>query len=496
MESPLQVSWYIFFILYAVISLLQVKMLNRSSSDHQGHIFIINETRSKWFLPKSPESIVNKSSWGGYPILFHYIIGKLPKFTATFFQNYIGLVFSLLTPLCVLYFFDSFENNLIVFLLLFAPYNFDITNAKNFGFSTRSLGQFFFVLFLCLFLENQHLETFQNPYSLIFMIISVFFLISFNVFALQSMIFLSIVSCFFGVFLPVIILFLSSIIFVTIFPGYGISYLKSTFKYWDIYRTHLAETSILIDYHSFWINPLKQGFNLFIKGNFKDLYNLVFKNALFLGLILNPVPWITFILLFHQEVDTYYLIIFSSMMIAFFITSFRFGRFWGESNRYLEMIAPFAVIYTFPISKDFMPILILYFSLFLIFQLFITNKLSKRLTLSENNFGTFEKEINTFDLDNILLFSNNHHASKYFLTNPWKFILIWSFEEEIAGIKAPNVFSKFPRIEFKSFLKIIDQYKPNVILLEKLDDVIEEDIVNRGFSYVFTNNNFVLYKKG
>lgn len=493
METPFYMSSYMFFIIFAVLSLLQIKMLNRSSSDHQGHIFIINETKAKWSLPKYPRSIVNKSSWGGYPILLHYIIGKLPKSIAAFFQNYIGVVFSLLTPLCVLFFFDSFENNLIVFLLLFAPYNFDITNAKNYGFSTRSIGQFFFVLFLCLFLENQHLGSLQNSYSLFFMVISVFFLISFNVFALQCMIFLSIVSCFFGVFLPVVVLFLASILFVIIFPGYGFSYLKSTFKYWNIYRTHLAKSSILIDYQSFWITPLKKGFNLLLERNFQGLYNLIFKNSLFMGFILNPIPWVAFAIFYTYEVEQNYLIIFSSMMIAFFITSFRFGRFWGESNRYLEMIAPFAVIYTFPFIEDLMPILMAYFSLFVIFQFLISYKLSKKLGLSENNFGAFEREINSFGLKNILLFSNNHHASKYFLTNPWNFILIWSFEEEIVGVKSPEVFSRFPKIKFEYFLKILDSYKPNFIILEDLGDVNSKELISRGYKNIKKIESFSLF---
>ena len=102
-------------------------------------------------------------------------------------------------------------------------------------------------------------------------------------------------------------------------PWLWILLFKSTFKYWNIYRTHLAKSSILIDYQSFWITPLKKGFNLLLERNFQGLYNLIFKNGLFMGFILNPIPWVAFAIFYNYEVEQNYLIIFSSMMIAFLL---------------------------------------------------------------------------------------------------------------------------------------------------------------------------------
>jgi hypothetical protein len=183
------------------------------------------------------------------------------------------------------------------------------------------------------------------------------------------------------------------------------------------------------------------------------------------------------------------------MLFAFFLTSLKFGRFWGEANRYLEVIAPISIVYSVSLLEEYTNFFVLYFFILLVIQFLITFKISKSLKDNESIFEGFDRNIQSLGIKDILLFSNNHHASKYFLSKPWNFILIWSFEEEIVGTKAPNVFSKFPRIKFKSFLKIIDEHKPNIILLEKLDDVVEEEMVSRGFSYVFTSNNFVLYTK-
>ena len=50
-------------------------------------------------------------------------------------------------------------------------------------------------------------------------------------------------------------------------------------------------------------------------------------------------------------------------------------------------------------------------------------------------------------------------------------------------------------INFGAFLKIIDDYKPNVLIIDQRKDTITNEISNRGFVEVMSADNYLLFIK-
>jgi len=211
---------YLFFISFAYLTLqaLQIKLLNKSTHDHNAHLHLIYDVRkSGWPLPPRPTAIINPSSWGGNPIFFHYLIGKFPdKFidTIAWFQ---APFFILITSLVLFATFnEKLDSNILIIiyaLILFNPSNFDISNAKNFGFSSRPAGQFLVICHLCL----MYLLNFNDDllwFDLLILLLTVLTgvgAIAMNVFAAQVLIIFSLGSIFFGNYIPITFLTLSFI---------------------------------------------------------------------------------------------------------------------------------------------------------------------------------------------------------------------------------------------------------------------------------------------
>ena len=94
-----------------------------------------------------------------------------------------------------------------------------------------------------------------------------------------------------------------------------------------------------------------------------------------------------------------------------------------------------------------------------------------------------------------VLASNNNHTLKHFLPNGWQYVTIWNIEEKIANFESGKAFSPFPYISFEAFLKIIDQYKPNVLIIDQRKDTITSELSSRGFVEVSSADNYLLFIK-
>ncbi len=485
-------------ILFGFFSILQCSFLNKNPSDHVGHLYLINETRkSGWKLPDRPSMILNKSTWGGYPLFTHYIIGKFPEESYKLISLTIKTTILLITSFLVVRYF-SIEPQLVsyvFFLLLFSPYNFDVSNSANFGLSSRTIGQLLLILTILSLSNYSTLEQGIDNRYIFLSIILCLAVIGFNVFATQALLIFSFASIFFGNILPSIVLVSSIIIFALIFGRYGRRYIFSTVKYWHYYRIKFAEVSILKDYPSFWLTPFRELSKLLSNKDWKNIFNLIYKNSLLNALFLNPVFWVGLYFIYesnnHSSIYFQFII---AMLIAFFITSFRQARFWGEPNRYLEIATPILIILTIDdlIQLDFFftPYLII----LLIMHLIVSKFLSDRLINNSDSLDKFSQCIE-LTVKAPVLASNNNHSLKHFLPNGWQYVTIWNIEEGISNIESTEAFSPFPFINFGAFLKIIDDYKPNVLIIDQRKDTITNEISNRGFVEVMSADNYLLFIK-
>ena len=200
---------------FAFLSILQCSFLNKNPSDHVGHLYLINEMKKhKWKLPTAPTKILNKSTWGGYPVLLHFLISKFPKSSYSFFSLTMKTIIVIATSLSLILLLSP-KTQLIsyaLFLILFSPYNFDMSNATNYGISSRTLGQFFLIMMVVSISSYPSLDQSIEIKNLFIPILLCMAVIGFNVFATQALLIFSLVSMFFGNFLPSIITVISRLI--------------------------------------------------------------------------------------------------------------------------------------------------------------------------------------------------------------------------------------------------------------------------------------------
>ena len=482
---------------FGFLSILQCALLNKSPSDHNAHIYIIKETQKRRLkLPSTPSSIINKSAWGGYPLLLHFFLGKLSLDSYKIPALLLGTFLNLITALVTIYILEPPSSlAFCLFFILFSPYNFDVANATNFGISSRSLGQLFLIIFISsLSLASRDMLGEEWNFTLL-ALISCLSIIAFNVFATQALIIFSLVALFFGNFLPMLMLSLSLALFLIFFGNYAKGYLSSTLKYWNSYRKYFADISILLSYPSYWLTPINEAREIYRSRNYKRAYNLVVHNSVLNSLLFNPIVWSCLYVMFKGfDLNPIIQQFIVAMFFAFFITSFKFGRFWGEPHRYLEMLTPILVIVMFDNIFEWKYEYIFYFIALVILQLILSLILSKKLKHNSQTLDFLESVVDD-NIINPVIASNNNHAIRHFLKNQWKFVTIWSIEEEIVGMKPHLVFDPFPFIGFDSFLKIIDKYIPNALLISIRDDVDEKALNIRGYRVISSKNEYVLYRK-
>lgn len=492
---------YLFFIctIFFLLSLFQSLKLNKSPPDHNAHIFIINEIQKKNYgLPSAPISIINKSSWGGYPIIYHYLISKF----SSRFNKYFSLIQSPILTIIIctiivhLMGYESKSKEIIFFLILFSPFNFDINNAKNYGFSCRTLGQLFLILFivsLFKFIPSDYIIEDNIVYfSLAFF--SAMGIIMFNVFALQALLIFCFISLLFGSWMPLIILILALLTFIILFGEYGKQYIVSTVRYWNSYRKYFAKISILKLYPSFWLTPFIELKSVIQTRNYKRIYNLITHNSVINVFLFNPIVLLMPYLLYQNDIDNnvvYHLSV--AMFFAFFVTSIKPGRFWGEPHRYLELLTPFVIVFGFNHIEKIDYYFICYMILANSIQIyFFTKQVSIRLDKNEKCLNNILNIIVKKVVKPVVL-SNNSHTIRYFMSQNWRFIVPWSIDEKIAGMWADELYTRFPFIDNKPLLKIIDEFRPNVLILSNRNQYKKSEILKRKYTLQHKEDEFQIF---
>ncbi|MFQ5468994.1 MAG: hypothetical protein ACE5EH_01675 [Gammaproteobacteria bacterium] len=467
---------------YLLLSVFQGWLLNRSPTDHNAHLYIIRETRqNRWKLPASPTSIINSSSWGAYPLVLHFIIGKLPSKIIPIVTLLQASLFTVATGVLIVSYpilDSSVSNSVVLGLFLFSPFNFDVSNARNYGLGSRAAGQFFLIFFI---LTTTWLVESTDIMSWVISIFAAMCVIAFNTFALQALIIFCVVAVFLSNWQPLFVTIIGTICFFIIFGKYAYCYLRDTVIYWNTYRKYLAKVFILKNYPSYWLTPFIELPVIIKKNNWKRAAILIWKNTFVNSVLLNPLPWICVFILYNNvdsndPVVQFYI----AMFVAFFVTSIHFGRFWGEPHRYLEFLTPYAALMIFPVLHPAINTAFIYAFLVIGIQIAISVIMSRHLQFNKNELDRIEKIVSK-KITHPVVFSNNNYTTKYFMKNDWKFIILWSIDRNLCGYKPHEAFENYPFIGYEICKKIISEYKPNVLILYDMEKEKISEIESQGY---------------
>jgi hypothetical protein len=319
-----------------------------TSSDEQAHFAYIREIKEIGYSKHTVLSSYLGATKSGYPTFYHALLSLLPQNfvvkRAAFINTIISSCSILLTFLFFLFFSKNlksdFSSNAIFYLILFAstPYFYFVFNAKSIGISGRNFG-----IFLGYFYEFSLYVFITNPswyFLLLVIFINVLILIS-SQFSSQ---FVILNALFFALFfmniLPLLILLVSVAIHVLIFRKKAINFYICQYHHKRNFIKYLSPVYLFKYRESIWQDWL---------GNiYKKDRKYFLTNNLIVALMGFPTVFIAFFLFiknYNTGIDFSLTDKFFISGVGIFIfTTFKYTRFLGEPERYLEYILPFALL--------------------------------------------------------------------------------------------------------------------------------------------------------
>ena len=79
------------------------------------------------------------------------------------------------------------------------------------------------------------------------------------------------------------------------------------------------------------------------------------------------------------------------------------------------------------------------------------------------------------------------------MSQNWRFIVPWSIDEKIAGMWADELYTRFPFIDNKPLLKIIDEFRPNVLILSNRNQYKKSEILKRKYTLQHKEDEFQIF---
>ncbi len=474
----------IILIIYKVIALLQFKV-SKPTSDHGYHIGLINSIKENKhrFVLGHRNYIENKNFM--YPQFFHWMLSYIPinwiknhyqkiSQIITFFTIYSLLAFAKMihTDYSIGIDQDYFLFLVGIFFIL-TPFNYLLWNAKNRGLSVRAFG--LLCAFLFQFVLYFYVKTNSIHFLVILCLIALLILLS-SQFALQFILLSTPIYClFFGNFYIALPLVIAPLLFFILMPRVAKSFFIGQFWHKYMFVKFLAPVYFLNRRPSIWRDFI---YDFWKKRDLK----YVLDNAFISIFIFVPIfSLVTIDFIFHftgnDHLQTLYIFTFVPALITI-ITSFRFSRFLGEPERYIEFSLPFATIIGIIAMPNQVELVILAYSFLLIiihFSLYGFNNENISYHQATNKLKHFINK-NGAEIPKKLLFSNNIYFLHYFIDEPDIKILMPNITHPYtANIHFKNICpADYGVINEQELLPLISHFKINWFILENTRLTAEE----------------------
>lgn len=460
-------------------------MKSSLGTDHFVHLRIIKYLKSnKEYFLKDVFTLNERYCF--YPFLFHWLISKLPcrvingqgykkinlviKISRIFLFNFFCLQFGLAD--------DLLKGLLLNLVYLSFPFSYLKWNAINSGLSARGfgllLGEAYLYSIYGYFIYDHYL------FYLILCVLGILFYLS-SQFSTQ---FFILSSLFFTVYLLdfrfILIPVFSAILYYLLFKKVAISYFYGQLNHKRNYVLFFLKTqfkyrkSFYRDFvYDFWIklkkNP-KQGIRYFVTNPFIEIsYGYLY---LILYLILKPLSF--------NNLSNLEIIVFSGVF-CFVLTTFRFTRFLGEAQRYIQFTIPFitiAFVNSFSISLISLTIwVILIILMFYYCSHFRYQKLNKIDVVKW--FFTVKNLLKTSDL----IISNDTQLLKIFSANFQIISTDWTYYFKNKKEFQFNHPKSYTILSPEAIDHLNKKYNPSILVLNsELYNQKEKDFISNNFS--------------
>lgn len=487
-------------------------------SDHPAHIFIINNIKANGNkLFKTFPKIINTTYCGAMPMFLHWILAQMREESLTSVAKFLNPVVNLAITFSTFIFCFNVPVNFMpqgVFASVMSlaisltPQFYHAFSARNFGISSRPLGLLLVSLFLM-----AHFLVYTNPTNIWLFALTIFFgylAIAFNTFALQSMLTFSIVTLLLnGNWHIAVSTITAFVIFVFLHPNYGWSYIKHTFLFSKAYCTELSPLFILVRRYSIWRDFIWDFWKKLLNEPLKKSISYIYENSAVIVIFLNPFFLIGVLCFLFTDIrPENALVIYSNSIaitgfIVFILTSFRLTRFYGEPERYIEMVSIFGnisgIYYCFIFfGMEAMEYILVYCFLAILIQILISKKLASHLSQTSHHHSDIIKVINEdFKGEEVRFAANNEEVTKYVMTENWNFVRYWSFGNPLAGYSVSETFYKYPFIRMGIFEKIVEQYNVNACVIDKNleGDFLPNSIPdNKKLKELYNHKNLIVYR--
>lgn len=344
-----------------------IRNFTMPASDKLYHKLLIQLIKSNNNKPILKHSNILNSHLQSYPQLLHWI---LSFFSVTSFDKLDRRIPMILLSLNLTVFFASiwFFQSLLslkptglfylssTLLFVTTPYQYNISNAKNVGLSARGFG--LFLSLVCFLFLMMYLFKGSILFYGLGVIFGVFVLLS-SQFSTQVFYFVPLVFGLFTLKWQIIALpFISTALFFAILPKLAYVSLKGQLEHKKLYYRHLAKRFILLHRFSNWRDLVydipRMVYHRFLmeKGKLLTTIKIIFRNAYIrrnsIVILFLELPVIVAVLVYGMFIDLGMLkivwLFILSCFTVFILTTFRFSRFLGEAERYLEYALPFTSI--------------------------------------------------------------------------------------------------------------------------------------------------------
>jgi hypothetical protein len=474
------------------ISAAQSFISQRVGSDHAVHVFLTRRIRKSGFrlFVRIPD-ILNDCYCAALPLYMHWVMAHFRTAAVFWSERLLNPVVNSLHVLlfafiaagaCRVEGIPAGFAGAAACLFALTPQFYHALAARNFGLSARGTG---LLLLTAFFATSWALEaSYWPPAYWLALTILGWLIWGFSTFAQQALCILSaLMLVLTGRYVPAVGAMLGLALFVALHPRYSIGYLRHTLLFIRTYAQSLAPIYILERRTSIWRDLIWDIWMRFASQGASKGLRYAYDNSVLVVLLLNPLAIVCLWAALrgaelHHGMLGFSLSLALCGVLAALLTSFRPTRFLGEPERYVEVIAPWAVLFgahaLFAAAPAFglsgMRALMLLAALFLLLdiaQLTVSKILFNFVGQQAPTLGAIERAIGERWGETARVCCNNEHFTKMLMQHDWQYAYCLAVGQPYAGMTIGETFSSFPILRPEACRRIAERFRINACLLDR-----------------------------
>jgi|HubBroStandDraft_4_1064222.scaffolds.fasta_scaffold00054_19 hypothetical protein len=468
------------------LSTTQALIVARVGSDHPVHVFLTRNIRDGGYrlFVRIPR-LLNTCYVAAVPLYMHWVVSHFRAGAVYWCERLLNPAVSTVHvgAFAVLALIAARLEGLPVVYVGLATCAFALTpqlyhalSARNFGLSSRGTGLLVLTLFfLAAYAVQAHLEPMLSWPALAVLGWLVW---GFSTFAQQALCIISvIIVAISGQYIPLLGALLGLALFTALHPRYSLGYLRHTLCFICAYRRELAPIYILAARNSIWRDLV---WDLWLKrsGGFTHAVRYAYGNSALIVLLLNPFAVLACWAVLTGRLPPHGFIAYAGTValagtLTMLLTSFRATRFLGEPERYVEAVAPWAVLcaaYVLAAGHQW-ALLAAASGLFLLLnlaQLHVSRLLLTHVDDTQTaQLAGIETAVHERLPSGVRFCSNNEHFTKMLMQNDWQYAYCLAVGQDYCGMKVQEVFARFPLLRREACERIVSTYRVNACLLDR-----------------------------